>query len=262
MKGKPERLRKLRLGDLQKFMRFRYRRHRYKLPDDDAGREDLRELLLPISIGPDERNRMMKAIEVYAEWMSQDEAHQLIDEIDRTPIYLRKPTARELGDRLRVSNREREFLKLKTIKPFDMTDDELLEQRKAKQRARMQRLRRASGSKPHEASLAKLKPWKRQGISRRTWFRRRANGNDTSVRQKQNGRGTTSCAMNLTNNLAHISATESVERLKERKEVAFRKGISMKKSTNRDFNGKERENEFEDKLLWNPGASRTNQCQG
>ena len=46
--SRAEIIRRLRLGDLQKFLRFRYG---HTLPDDDAGREDLHELLLPISLG-------------------------------------------------------------------------------------------------------------------------------------------------------------------------------------------------------------------
>ena len=108
-------------------------RYGHTLPDDDAGREDLFELLLSISLGPEGERKMANAIEVSAPWMGADETGQLIDQINRIPAYQRKRTARELGERLRVTNRERELLKLKTIKPFDMTDKQLKEQRKAKQ---------------------------------------------------------------------------------------------------------------------------------
>ena len=45
-------IRRLRLGDVQKVLRQRYG---HTLPDDDAGREDLRELLMPISLGAGSR---------------------------------------------------------------------------------------------------------------------------------------------------------------------------------------------------------------
>jgi len=45
-----EPLRKLRLGDLRKLLRDR---NGPILPDDDAGRDYLHELLLPISLGPE-----------------------------------------------------------------------------------------------------------------------------------------------------------------------------------------------------------------
>jgi hypothetical protein len=103
-RSKTEIIRRLRLGDLQKLMRTRYG---HTLPDNDAGREYLHELLLPISLGLEHGRRMMNAIETNAAWMGVDEARQLIDQINRTPIYLRKPTARLLGEKLRVTNRER-----------------------------------------------------------------------------------------------------------------------------------------------------------
>ena len=43
-----ENVRRRRLGDLRRLFRYRYGP---VLPDDDAGRADLHELLLPISLG-------------------------------------------------------------------------------------------------------------------------------------------------------------------------------------------------------------------
>ena len=106
--SKAEIMRRLRLGDLQKVLRNHYG---HTLPDDDAGREDLFELLLIASLGPEGERKMANAIEVNAPWMGADEASQLTDQINRIPTYLRKRTARELGNRLRVTNHEREILK-------------------------------------------------------------------------------------------------------------------------------------------------------
>jgi hypothetical protein len=96
-----------------------------------------------------------------------------------------------------------------------MTDKELKELRKAKHRARDRRRRRAAGSKPHAASLARLKPWESEDISRRSWFRKQAKHRDTNSCAEQECRGTNSCAINLSNSRALISATEKPERLKE-----------------------------------------------
>ena len=56
--SKEETMRRLRLGDLQRFFRKRWG---HSLPDDDAGREDLRELLLLASLAynPDRTMRNM-----------------------------------------------------------------------------------------------------------------------------------------------------------------------------------------------------------
>ena len=137
-------LRRLRLGNLRKLSRARYGP---TLPDDDAGREDLRELLLPISVSANADIKMPNAIEVWAPWMGQDEAEQLINDINRTPRRQRMLTAKQLGKRQCVTNAQRERLKLWTIAPYDMTDEQMKEWRKAKDRERRRRLRQLRGAK-------------------------------------------------------------------------------------------------------------------
>src|SRR5215470_16597951 len=107
-----EMIRRLRLANLRKLLRDR---NGPILPDDDAGREYLLELLLPISVGPHADIKMPNAIEVWAPWMNKKEAGAIIDQINLMPMWQRKPTAKALGERLRVTNHERERLKLWTI---------------------------------------------------------------------------------------------------------------------------------------------------
>ena len=137
-------IRRLRLGNLRTLFRHRWGP---VLPDDDSGREDLRELLLLISVGPNAGIKMPRAIEVWAPWMAPDEATQLIDDINLTPIYHRKPTASTLGQRLRLTNAERERLRLWTIAAHDMTPEQAAEHRRAKERARKRRYRQLRGAK-------------------------------------------------------------------------------------------------------------------
>lgn len=169
-----EMIRRLRLGNLRKLLRDRCG---YALPDDDAGREYLHELLLPISIGPHAAIKMPNVIETWAPWVPLVAAQRLIDEINQTPIRQRMPTAKQLGKRLRLTNRERERLRLWTIAAFNMTPARASAWRKAKDRARKRRLRQLRGSKSraeYEASsVNRIKPWIAGGISRRTWYRRR-----------------------------------------------------------------------------------------
>ena len=132
-------VRRRRLNDVRVLLRSRYGRF---LPDDDAGREDLRELLLPISTGSNPSADMRIEIKHWAPWMSDKEATELIDDINRMAAWRRKPSSRDLGERMRLTNAERERLQIRTIKPFDMTDKALKEQRKAKQRDRMRRMRK------------------------------------------------------------------------------------------------------------------------
>jgi hypothetical protein len=182
--AKNETLRRLRYRDLCNILRHRYG---YVLPDDDAGREDLYELLLPVSLGLGHARKMKNAIQVWAPWMSAREAEELIDRVNRTPDYLRKPKAQLLGEKLNLLNHERRAWGIRTIRPVDMAEAQLEEQRKADKRARDERRRRKAGSKPRETylanSLSRSKPWEAEGISRRTWERRRQKPAVASPRQ-------------------------------------------------------------------------------
>ena len=174
MRSKAETIRRLRKGDVLRLIRSRCG---HTLPDDDAGREYLCELLLPISLGLEPAARMANAIEVLAPWMGDDETVPLIECVSNLPTHMRTPKAETLGQRLRVTNVERERLRLWTIAPCDMSPEDLAEFRKAKARARMKALRRKRGTRTRAVYLAKSlsrnKPWIAEGISRRTWERRR-----------------------------------------------------------------------------------------
>jgi hypothetical protein len=179
-----EQMRRWRLGELRRLYRDRYKGD--TLADDDAGREDLRELLLLASLAFNGDRNMRNVLSQAAPWMAREEAEQLIDDVKQTPIYLRKPSARILGDRLRLTSEERHRLAIVTIKPFDRTDEELAAERKKKDADRKWRKRRGAKMKPREAWLAncnsRLKPWEKAGVSRTTWYRRQAKVR-TKVRQ-------------------------------------------------------------------------------
>jgi hypothetical protein len=165
-----ETIRRVRLGNLKRLLRYRYG---HTLPDDDAGREDLEELLC-LTVD----KNMMHVIETWAPWMLPAEAEALIAHVNRLPPELRWRSPRTLGERLRLTNKERERFKLWQIAPHDMAENELIEQRKAKARIRARRRRFSRGGQSREFyvsnSLSKQKPWVKEGISRRTWERRRA----------------------------------------------------------------------------------------
>jgi hypothetical protein len=208
---KHERIRSLRVGDLQKIFRHRYG---HELPNDDAGRHDLRELLLPISLGYQANRKMKHAVDIWAKWMTADEAQRLIDEVNRTPIYLRKLTAQEMGQRQNITNHIRESLGLRTIAPIDLTPAQLLERRKEKHRLRMWRRRRGNGSIDREDwltkhALTRSKPWTAKGISRATWYRRQRK----SSKKFKTPRETGPCAMNLLTT-AHIPVSHTSLNLK------------------------------------------------
>jgi hypothetical protein len=142
--------------------------------------------------------------------MDKTEAAQMIDVVNRTPDYLRKTKPRVLGDKLRLTDHERTALGIATIRPFDVTDEELLERRKAKDAERKWRKRRAAKKKPREAWLAncksRTKPWERDGIGRRQWERRRA-----AARQMSQTDVASVSAVKITNGEDRLASLESVE---------------------------------------------------
>ena len=173
--AKWETVRRLRYGALLKLFRDRWG---YVLPDDDAGRSDLFELIMNISLAPAAVDKKMAcAIETWALWMQPDEANEMVGHINRLTIYERTPTARELGNRLRLTNVERERLRLWPIAPFDKTDEELVTQRKARERHRRARKRREQGVRTRATYLSALskrpRPWEAEGVSRSTWYNNR-----------------------------------------------------------------------------------------
>jgi len=147
------------------------------LPDDDAGREYLFELLLVISTVSHGDIKMPYTIRAWAPWMLPNEATQLIDQINRIPIWHRWRTGKELGKHLRLTNGERERMKLWSIWPYNMSKAELHRQRRAKDRERKRQLRQARGNKSRKEwladnSVSRTKPWERAGFKcRRTWER-------------------------------------------------------------------------------------------
>jgi hypothetical protein len=172
--SKAETIRRLRLGDLKRLLRERYGA---TLPDDDAGRDDLVELLLPISLRVNSPAKVMRnVIETWAPWMEAAEAYFLLQRIETMPPALRTRTAKDLGKRLNLTNCERERLGLRTIAANDMTDEQMAEWRRLKKnernRLRMQPFRHKAGVRSQATSLSKHKPWKALGISRASWYRR------------------------------------------------------------------------------------------
>src|SRR5262245_38377469 len=133
--GKWETMRRLRYGDLLKLIRDRYGPR--GVPDDDAGRPDLMELLYLASMAPAfAEKKVRNAIEVFAPWMQADKVERLIELIELTPHYQKARTAEELGRFVHLNNAERERLKLWRMKPVDLTAEELAKQAKERERAR------------------------------------------------------------------------------------------------------------------------------
>jgi hypothetical protein len=170
-KPDPERLiLNLRLKDLNRLIAYRHGGDAatYTLPDDDAGREYLYILISHYAnVDPSAPRRIIK---LRAPWMSADEAERVID---MAFSYHRRWRSSTLGRELNYSEAEWRALRLRTVGPTGMTTEE---RRRISDAARKERARRRKGAKTREhyegASLSRLKPWAKEGISRASWYRR------------------------------------------------------------------------------------------
>jgi hypothetical protein len=147
--------------------------------------------------------------------------------VNQTPIFLRKPNGRILGNRLRLTDYEREALGIRTIRPFDVTDEELEKRRKAKDAERKWRKRRAANKKPRKAWLAnrnsRLQPWKKRRMSRATWYRKGYHKQVEPVRQV---RETGVSAIKFNTTAEGLVSGESQRRGNSRKAVAEKRAVA------------------------------------
>jgi hypothetical protein len=106
--------------------------------------------------------------------MAPAEAGDLVAMILKRPRKYRPATLRRL---LRLTEDERDTLEITTIRAFDATDESMKANRQRKKREAKTAQRRSKGSVSREEyetkSTSRTKPWEAEGVSRRTWYRRR-----------------------------------------------------------------------------------------
>jgi hypothetical protein len=180
-RNKPETLIiNLRKAELE--MVFNKQYGNWHLPDDDAGRLDLRIMLDHLAqLGED---HMRRWVNLRAPWMPPDELDDLIRDVGPGRLW----TATALGKALKLTNADRIRLNIRTIRPVDRTAAQLKQDRKERHAAAEAARRLKAGATPRELSVEQQKPWIKEGVSRCTWYRRR----------KQFGtHDTNSCAIHL-----------------------------------------------------------------
>lgn len=166
----------LRLREIEKVIRSRHGRG---IPDPDG--TDDRSTCLAYVVAVASTPRVQDVSEwcrMWAPWVTLDESEALKHDASRRKHML---PADSIAKLLNVTFVERTRLKLKTIGACDVCEDErkkmALELKREQDRARQEHKRRAEGRMPraeYEAvSLSKSKPWEAEGISRKTWERRR-----------------------------------------------------------------------------------------
>lgn len=152
-------------------------RHRYGLvlPDDDAGREDIWLMLNHLAWHPEEPERKMAAwLSLAAPWLSVREVQRLIAEVLPRPFRFHADT---LAKKLNLGMAERQLLRICTIGAVDLPVAQRKGRRKHEGKVRDARRRREAGAVPRDQyeanSISRAEPWKLEGVSRATWYRRR-----------------------------------------------------------------------------------------
>jgi hypothetical protein len=134
----------LRLADLAKLFRARYG---LKLPDDDAGRDDLQVALSHLAALSTARDRMARYVELWAPWLTVAAARAAIDTALTEP---KKWRADQLAWRMRLTAADRATLGITTIGAIDLPKAarEKLRTRKKRDRERARRKRAKAACPP------------------------------------------------------------------------------------------------------------------
>jgi hypothetical protein len=103
--------------------------------------------------------------------LTEAEAEEIIKASTNGGRPLRK--ADDLGEYLRLSDAERSEWGVRTIGAHDLSKRQRTLRRKRQNREREAARRLRRGATPRSRSLSRVQPWKAEGISRRTWERRR-----------------------------------------------------------------------------------------
>ena len=161
----------LRMHDLAVLFRSRYG---HALPDDDAGRDDLEVAINHLACLPHPQAAIARWIDLWAPWITAKEQREVVAPILANPTRWK---ADALAWRLRLTMEQRTMLGITTIGAVDMNKGARTKRRRQRDRDRKTTLRRAKGIKPRKVyeqqSVSRQKPWEAEGISRRTWYRRR-----------------------------------------------------------------------------------------
>ena len=159
-------LARLRLAELERFFAMYYGDKR--LPDDDAGRADLRLVADHLAqIDP----RLVRHWSL--QWMPTlpgSELDALIADVGAGRRWKADAIAKELS----LDDATRTRLKIRTIGAVDCGKAQRTTRRRRKRIAADRARRARAGARPHSQSAAATQPWLDEGISRRTWYRRRA----------------------------------------------------------------------------------------
>jgi len=114
-----------------------------------------------------------------------------IDEIlDQAKTIRRRCSADAVAKFLGVTYKQRQQLGITTIGSIDVGRPARTLLRKPRDRRCKEHKRRERGIRPLAQALSRTKPWEAEGMSRRTWYRRRGTTASTAISPLKSGGGT------------------------------------------------------------------------
>jgi hypothetical protein len=180
---KPPRRRRNRNFDINPIRRAEIIRHAIDVGAMDSDDRDrwLVAYALHNQSAKDQVWSVMRAAQKMGGEITRAEAIAIVDEANAIP---RAWGADRLAKHMGVTYDQRQALGLKTIGSVNVTRAERKEIRKVRDKVKKQQKRRASGviarAKYEAKSLSRTQPWRKEGVSRRTWERHQ-NKRDASV---------------------------------------------------------------------------------
>jgi hypothetical protein len=167
-RGSPPLICRVRLRELEAIFAARYGAF---LPYDDAGIDDL--YIAARHIAHLGAGAYAHIIAWAREWMPQMPTAEAEALAKRALADPRRPwKAGTLGWRLRLTREERAALNITTIRAFDMSEAEMIADRKRKRREARDRWRQRQSMPPKPEPLCRTRPWEKLGMSQATWYRK------------------------------------------------------------------------------------------
>lgn len=163
----------VRVNELTRLFRAR---HGYQLPNTEQGRDHAAIMCQHLAqTAGDPAKRVNNWLLLWCPWITIGEAGAIREQCLIAP---KRWKAKTLGFRLRLVDVDRAQLGIRTIAAIDLTPEQQAERRRTKAKLRAARFRRRKGAKLRTQYLATVvkpqQPWVGLGISRASWYRRRA----------------------------------------------------------------------------------------
>lgn len=152
------------------------------LPDDDYGRDVVREVLNQLALEgatPDELRQC--GFDLLPETYDDDTLDGVIEDIGKGKRRNADAVARALG----IDFKTRVALDLRTIGAVDMSKKRREALFAQKHAADKRWKREKAGAKPHAKSSSQTQPWEAEGVNRRTYSARKKTAQKTEVAKKR-----------------------------------------------------------------------------